>query len=102
MTEITKLLKIVCTCSYCTDIVKFLFGNKPRAGLEMFYRHDETFQNSAATGLLPNKMLTTAIVPSIITDIINFYCTNTLYFKGRVTLILPNNYLTEYRITMEF
>ena len=68
-------VKIICTCSYCTDIVNFLFGNKPRAGLEMFYRHDETFQNSAATGLLPNKMLTTAIVPSIITDIINFYCT---------------------------
>ena len=41
----------------------------------MFYRHDETFQNSAAPGLLPNKMLTTAIVPSTITDIIIFYCT---------------------------
>ena len=68
-------VKIVCTCSYCTDIVKFLFRNKPRAGFEMFYRHDEIFQNSAAPGLLKNKMLTTAIVPSIITDIINFYCT---------------------------
>ena len=37
----------------------------------MFYRHDEIFQNSAAPGLLPNKMLTTAIVLSILTDIIN-------------------------------
>ena len=28
-------------------------------------------------------------------------CT-TMYFKGRVTLFVANNYLTEYRITMEF
>ena len=26
----------------------------------------------------------------------------TMYFKGRVTLFFANNYLTEYRITMEF
>ena len=28
--------------------------------------------------------------------------TTTMYFKGRVTLFFANNYLTEYRITMEF
>ena len=27
---------------------------------------------------------------------------STMYFKGRVTLFFANNYLTEYRITMEF
>ena len=26
----------------------------------------------------------------------------TMYFIGRVTLFFANNYLTEYRITMEF
>ena len=26
----------------------------------------------------------------------------TMYFKGLVTLFFANNYLTEYRITMEF
>ena len=25
-----------------------------------------------------------------------------MYFKGRVTLFFANNYLTEYRITMDF
>ena len=46
MTGITKVLaKLVCTCSYRTDIVEFAFGNKPRAGFEMFYRRDETFQD---------------------------------------------------------
>ena len=30
------------------------------------------------------------------------YLLTTKYFIGRVTLFLANNYLTEYRITMEF
>ena len=36
----------------------------------------------------PNILLPTHLVPK--------------YFKGRVTLIFANNYLAEYRITMEF
>ena len=31
----------------------------------------------------------------------SYFCT-TMYFKGRVTLFFANNYLNEYRITMEF
>ena len=30
------------------------------------------------------------------------YIGSTMYFKGRITLFFTNNYLTEYRITMEF
>ena len=32
----------------------------------------------------------------------NTYFRTTMYFIGRVTLFFANNYLTEYRITMEF
>ena len=32
----------------------------------------------------------------------DFFYVPTMYFISRVTLFFANNYLTEYRITMEF
>ena len=37
-----------------------------------------------------------------VNDLVNELKCTTMYFIGRVTLFFANNYLTEYRITMEF